>query len=76
MLSVIRKRIVFTAPGKPEILENTISPVGPHDVLVELSVSAVNSDTERANVSGEPNVRSDRLLDKAVFPRYCGYSSD
>ncbi len=72
---MVRRRIVFTAPGKAELLEDTVPPVGPHDVLVELAVSTVSSGTERANVSGEPNVRCDRVLREAVFPRYSGYSS-
>ena len=72
---MVRKRIVFTAPGKAELLEDTVSLVDPHDVLVELAVSTVSSGTERANVSGEVNVSITKSSDKAVFPRYSGYSS-
>lgn len=70
-----QRRIVFTAPGKAELLEDKIPSVGLHDVLVELAVSTISSGTERANVSGDTNISPDRPLDKAVFPRYGGYSS-
>jgi len=70
-----QKRIVFTAPCKAELLEDMIPSVGSNDVLVELAVSTVSSGTERANVSGDTNISPDKPLDKAVFPRYGGYSS-
>ena len=70
-----QKRIVFTAPCKAELLEDSMPSVGPGDVLVKLAVSTVSSGTERANVSGDTNISPDKRLDEAVFPRYGGYSS-
>jgi len=69
------KQIVFTAPGTAELLDKPIVPPGPGQVLVRLHVSSISSGTERANVSGDPNVSPVSRDEIAHFPRYAGYSS-
>lgn len=72
---MINHRIVFTAPGKAEFIQEELQPIKNHEVLVRLMVSTISSGTERANVSGDLNISPDRVLEKAIFPRYGGYSS-
>lgn len=69
------QQIVFTAPGKAELLDRPIPEVAPGKVLVRLSRSTISSGTERANIAGEPNVSREITDGKAHFPRYTGYSS-
>ena len=69
------RQIVFTAPGVAELLDKPLAAPGPGEVLVRLQVSSISSGTERANVSGDPNVSPQSRGDKAVFPRFPGYSS-
>ena len=67
-------QIVFTAAGKMELLEGAIPVPGRGQVLIRTEVSTVSGGTERANLSGEPNVSPTRITTEAVFPRYPGYS--
>lgn len=69
------RAIVFTAPGKAEILTQPIPQPGPGMVLVETAVSTISSGTERANLVGDRNVSIHRYFEEAIFPRQCGYSS-
>lgn len=68
-------QIVFTAPGVAELIEQALPSPGPGEVLVRLHVSTISSGTERANVSGDPNVSIASCGEPARFPRYPGYSS-
>ena len=69
------RQIVFTAPGTAELLERPLREPGPGEVLVKTHISSISSGTERANVSGDPNVSPVSKSDIAVFPRHAGYSS-
>lgn len=69
------KQIVFTAPGKAELLNKEIPTPGAGKVLVRLVRSTISSGTERANIAGEVNVSREITDGKAHFPRYAGYSS-
>ena len=69
------RQIVFTAPGIAELLEKEIAAPGPGQVLVKLHVSTISSGTERANVSGDPNIGPASHDPVAHFPRVLGYSS-
>ena len=67
-------RIAFTDVGKVE-LESVSCPLPTaNQVQVQLSVSAISSGTERANLSGDPNISIYGAPDTS-FPRHCGYSS-
>ena len=69
--------ITFTAPGKAELLEKAIDPPKPGQVLVKTVCSTISSGTERANLTGNPNISIDPRSAgaPAVFPRTVGYSS-
>lgn len=67
-------RIAFTDVGKVE-LESVSCPLPTaSQVQVQLSLSAISSGTERANLSGDPNISIYGAPDTS-FPRHCGYSS-
>ena len=66
--------IIFTAPCVAELVSTEIAPPGICEVQVKLAVSTVSSGTERANLTGDPNVGWD-IGPSVVFPRKTGYSS-
>lgn len=70
------KYIVFTAPGIAELQENEIGAPGAGEVLVETVRSTISSGTERANLSGNPNISiAPGTPDMTkYFPRRLGYS--
>lgn len=67
--------IVFTDKNKAVYRECAMPAVGDDQVLVRIEVSSISSGTERALLSGEINVSVFDFADKAVFPRYAGYSA-
>ena len=67
--------IVFTAPGRAELLPSNVKEPGQGQVLVQLAYSTVSSGTERANLFGNPNVSIASSDPVAHFPRYVGYSA-
>lgn len=70
------KRIVFTKPNTAELLDFDARDPGEGEVQVALAVSSISSGTERANIMGSTTVAWNRPeAEKAVFPRYNGYSS-
>lgn len=70
------KRIVFTKPNTAELLEYELAEPKEQEVQVELMISTISSGTERANIMGSTTVAWNRPeAEKAVFPRYGGYSS-
>lgn len=68
------KQIVFTEINTAKLLDTTLPEMGPHDVTVRTAVSTVSAGTERANITGDPNVS---VIGEAnvAFPRMVGYSS-
>ena len=69
------QQIVFVEKNNAQLLDVPMPEVGPKDVLVRLALSTISSGTERANLTGDLNVSIFETFTKAVFPRYCGYSS-
>ena len=68
------KQIVFTAPNKAELIEHPIPALAPHQVMVKTAVSTISCGTEKANITGDPNVSIMAGADVS-FPRSSGYSS-
>ena len=69
------KQIIFTSPCVAELLDRQPREMTDDDVLVETAVSSLSSGTERAIVSGDPNVSIYSTDPVAHFPRESGYSS-
>ena len=69
------KRIVFTEPCKAELLDVEIGALEADEVLTKIEVSTISSGTERALISGDPNISYTDFNPKVVFPRHSGYSS-
>ena len=68
------RQIVFTAPGKAELLEYDIpDELKPGEVRVKTKYTAISSGTERANLVGEVNISGVRRLCNGNFPRKVGY---
>lgn len=68
------RQIVFTAPGKAELLEYEIpDELKPGEVRVKTKYTAISSGTERANLVGEVNISGVRRLCNGNFPRKVGY---
>ena len=67
------KQIVFTKKDTAELLTKT-GTCGDNEVCVKTAFSTVSCGTERANITGDPNV-SIGAPGEAFFPRYLGYSS-
>lgn len=67
-------QIVFTKKNVAEFIESEDVHASDDAIVVKTEVSSISAGTERANLTGDPNVSW--LSDSAVnFPRYCGYSS-
>lgn len=71
------KQIVFTEIGKAELLCADVKEPFENELMVETEFSSISCGTERANVSGDPNVDTGPLNEKnpVKFPRYSGYST-
>lgn len=69
------QKIYYTGPGVAELLPKENEAPGKGEVQVKLCVSTISSGTERANLLGDANVRSDRPAGEVVWPRTGGYSS-
>lgn len=67
------KQIVFTEKNKAELLNVEVGEPGENEVLVETAFSTISCGTERANLTGDPNVSMGHSYE-AVFPRYLGYN--
>ena len=71
------KQIVFTAPGKAELLSAQCPAPAPHEVTVKMAYTAISCGTERANLSGDLNISAVHTPEEgevAQFPRMLGYS--
>ena len=70
------QRILFTAPGVAELVERECKPLKPDRVRVRLAYSTISSGTERARLTGDPNIDWRTEKDPpVVFPRCAGYCS-
>ncbi len=68
------KQIVFTAVNTAELMERELPTLAPDGVMVKTAVSTISAGTERANITGDPNVSATGSRE-VPFPRYPGYSS-
>lgn len=68
------KIILFTSPNVAEIVESDMPKLENDEVLVKLVRSTISAGTERANLTGDPNVNSNKAP-SVSFPRRGGYSS-
>ena len=68
------KQIVFTKPNTAELLDNEIKQVSGTLVKVKTQFSTVSSGTERANITGDPNIGPNGS-GSVKFPRILGYCS-
>ncbi len=68
------KQIVFTKKNTAEILDCDYRKPGLFEVVVETAFSTVSCGTERANITGDPNVYAEGIT-KPPFPKVLGYSS-
>lgn len=77
VIIMTRNEIIFTAPGRAEYLKGELpDTLKDRDVLVRTLVSTVSPGTERANITGDPNVRGNLAEGVPVpFPRRCGHST-
>lgn len=71
------KRIVFTKKDTAELLGFEIPNCGENEVVVETAFSTISCGTERANITGDPNIApsTDNKNAPPAFPKILGYSS-
>ena len=68
------KQIVFTEKNKAELLTVDAKEPAANEVMVKTMVSTISCGTERANITGDPNVNG-YGPSGVVFPRASGYNS-
>lgn len=68
------KQIVFTEINRAELIERDTRPMDPGMVTVKTAVSTVSPGTEKANITGDPNIAG-AGAPSTKFPRFLGYSS-
>ena len=68
------KQIVFTEINKAELLDKELRAPRGKEVLVKTEISTISSGTERANITGDPNVNANGASG-VIFPRTSGYNS-
>ena len=68
------KQIVFTEKNKAELLEVELNELSENEVMVRTAFSTISCGTERANITGDPNV-SPYGASEVIFPRMLGYNS-
>lgn len=68
------KQIVFTKINTAELLDTEYKAPEANEIVVETAFSTISCGTERANITGDPNVAGNRPS-AVVFPRKLGYSS-
>lgn len=72
----MNKQIVFTKVNTAELLDTELRPLKENQVKVKTLFHTMSNGTEKANITGDPNVSIHaKDGDPVVFPRYCGYSS-
>ena len=68
------KQIVFTSPNTAALNDVSYRAPGEHDVVVKTEISTISAGTERANITGDPNVNANGPS-SVTFPRSSGYNS-
>lgn len=67
------KQIIFPEVNKAKLIEKTYGELAPNYVAVKTMVSTISNGTERANITGDPNVSAGGRY--VPFPRSSGYNS-
>lgn len=70
----MNKQIVFSKKDTAELWDIEYKKPGINQASVETHFSAISSGTEKANITGNPNISSVPNA-PVIFPRYLGYSS-
>ena len=74
--SMKNKQILFTKLNTAELVDVEYREPAENEVVVETFFSSISCGTERANITGDPNVSVFSKGDEpVVFPREAGYSS-
>lgn len=68
------KQIVFVEKNKAELVDVALPEIEPNSVLVKTAVSTISAGTEKANITGDPNVNANGASG-VRFPRTSGYNS-
>ena len=68
------RQIVFPEPNRAELQTRESPEFAPDSVVVKTAVSTVSPGTEKANITGNPNIAGSGAP-TTKFPRYLGYSS-
>lgn len=68
------RRIIFPEINKAELVIQELPRLGEHEVRVRTAYSTISPGTERAKITGNPNI-SGSGAPSLVFPRSSGYSS-
>ena len=68
------KSIIFTSPSVASFMNNELPPLNEDEITVKLVRSTISAGTERALLTGDPNINSSGAP-SVVFPRRSGYSS-
>ena len=72
---MLRHRIIFPEINRAELIEEELpEELKPAQVLVKTAYNTISPGTERANITGNPNVAG-AAEPSVKFPRACGYSS-
>lgn len=67
------KQIVFTEVNKAELIDSQTPRMNSNCVMVKTELSTISAGTEKANITGDPNV--DAKGSRVSFPRSSGYNS-
>jgi len=72
----MNRQIVFVKKNTAKLLDVEDAPIRENEVKVQTYVSTISCGTERANLTGDVNISTSRVVStEAKFPRYAGYSS-
>jgi len=72
----MNKQIVFTKVNTAELLDTELLPLKENQIRVKTLFHTMSNGTEKANITGDPNISVFAKANAAVvFPRFCGYSS-
>ena len=69
-----KKQIIFTEINKAELVTCDVEELKEDSVRVKLASSTISAGTERANITGDPNVNGP-AAPNVKFPRKSGYSA-
>lgn len=68
------KQIIFTKINTAELLDVEYKKPASNEVVVKTAFSSISCGTERANITGDPNIAGGSAA-CVSFPRYVGYSN-